>query len=384
MRKLTLLVSASVMLLAGCSTLSSLNPFASKTPSSNAPVPLTEFNQTMAVRTAWSLSVGSAGAYTFSPVIVSGDVFAAAADGSITRVDVATGRTIWRISADSTLTAGVGSDGNTVAVAGAKGAILAFDGNGKQRWKAQASSEILSSPVVAQGMVIVRSADNKTTAYDAETGTRRWVTQHTAPALILRGAPGILVAGPSAFVAMPGGKLASLALGNGGIRWEATVGAPRGTTELERIADTAGMPILLGNEICAVAYHGRISCFDAGSGATRWAKAFSSDVGLGADERFIYGADENGAVAAFARDSGASVWRNTQLKNRRLSAPLAVGRAVAVGDYQGYIHFLSSEDGALLARVATDGSPVVGTPLLAGSLAIFQTKSGTLVALATN
>lgn len=384
MRKALMLACAGAVLLTGCSTLSSLNPFASKAPPSNAPVALTEFNSTLAVRTAWSVGVGNAGSFTFSPVVARGDVFAAAADGSITRLDAATGRTVWRISAGSPLTAGVGSDGNTTVVAAEKGAILAFDAEGKQRWKAQASSEVLSAPVVAQGLVIVRSADNKIAAYDAESGTRRWTAQRPAPSLILRGAPGILVAGPSAFVALPGGRLASLALGNGGIRWEVAVGDPRGTTELERIADTSGMPILLGNEICTVAYHGRVSCFDAASGATRWARDFSSEVGLGADERFLFAADENGAVAAFVRDSGASVWRNTKLANRRLSAPLSFGRAVAIGDYQGYIHFLSREDGAFLARTATDGSQVIGTPLVVGSLAIFQTKAGTLVALTAN
>lgn len=384
MRKALMLACTSVALLAGCSTISSLNPFAAKAPPRNPPAELTEVKQTVAVRTVWSLGVGSAGAYVFSPAAARGDVFAAAADGSVTRIDAATGGTIWRISAGSPLTAGVGSDGNTTAVVAEKGVILAFDSNGRQRWQAQASSEVLSAPVVAQGLVIVRSTDNRISAYDAESGVRRWSTQRPAPALTLRGAPGILVAGPSAFVALPGGRLLSLALGNGGIRWEAAVGDPRGATELERIADTAGMPVLVGNDICAVAYRGRVSCFDAGSGAARWAKDLSSEVGLGTDERLVFAADEKGAVAAFVRESGASVWRNTKLSNRRLSAPLFFGRNLAVGDYQGYIHFLSREDGDLLARTGTDGSQIMGTPLALGSMAVFQTRAGTLVALSAN
>jgi outer membrane protein assembly factor BamB len=193
-----------------------------------------------------------------------------------------------------------------------------------------------------------------------------------------------VIGGSTAYVALPGGRLLALALSNGGPRWEVAVGDPRGTTELERIADVSGSPVLAGRDVCAVAYQGRIACFDAASGTARWAKELSSDVGVAVDERFVFAADEHGAVIAFARDSGATVWRNTKLANRRLSTPVSFGRAVVVGDGQGYIHFLSREDGALLARVNTDGSPVLPTsPLVSGPYAIFQTQAGTVVALAS-
>jgi outer membrane protein assembly factor BamB len=259
--------------------------------------------------------------------------------------------------------------------------VLAFDADGKAIWKAQASSEILSSPAVGQGMVVVRSLDNHIVAYDALGGSPRWTLERTTPALSLRSAPGIAIDAQSAYVGLPGGRLLALALANGGPRWEIAVGDPRGATELERISDVSGLPALVGSAVCAVAYQGRIGCVDAGSGTTRWAKEFSSTVGVGADERFVFGADERGNVTAFTLDSGANVWRNTQLGNRGLATPVSYGRAVAVGDYQGYMHFLSREDGALLARSASDGSAVIGTPVVAGDNLIYQTQAGTLVAL---
>ena len=175
--------------------------------------------------------------------------------------------------------------------------------------------------------------------------------------------------------------MVALSLSNGGPRWEVAVGDPRGATELERIADVSGVPVLVGREVCAVAYQGRVGCVDASSGATRWAKEFSSEVGLGADERNVYGVDERGNVNAFTYDAGVSVWRNNTLANRRLAAPVAVGRALAVGDYQGYMHFQSREDGALLARNPSDGSQVIGTPAVNGNTVIFQTQAGTVAAL---
>jgi outer membrane protein assembly factor BamB len=368
-------------LLAGCS---SLNPFARKAPPRNPPAALVEFKPLMEVRTTWSAAIGKAGGFSFAPALSGDNLFIAAADGSISRLHAGTGQALWRMNAGMPLTAGVGSDGSTLAVAGEKGVLMAFDADGKLRWKAQASSEILSTPAVGQGLVVVRSIDNRVAAYEVDTGARRWVVQRTVPPLTLRTAPGIVIAGPTAFVALPGGRLAALALSNGGPRWEVAVGDPRGTTELERIADISGAPAVAGNDVCAVAYQGRIACFDATNGTPRWAKELSSDVGVALDERFVFAADERGTVSAFARDSGAGVWRNTALANRRLATPISFGRAVVVGDGQGYIHFLSREDGSMLARISTDGSPIIaGSPVVSGSHAIFQTQAGMVVALAT-
>lgn len=367
--------------LAGCSTLADLNPF-SKPDKRNPPAALVDFKPTMTARTLWTASVGKAGNFLFTPALSNGNLFAAGADGSLSRIDAATGRQLWHVSTGVPLTAGVGTDGNTIAVAGEKGVLLAYDLEGKLRWKAQASSEILSAPAVGQGVVVVRSVDNRIAAYDADSGSRRWFLQRTTPALTLRTAPGIQVVGPTAFVALPGGRLLALAAATGAPRWEVAVGDPRGATELERIADVAGMPLLIGRDVCAVSYQGRAACFDVITGAPRWAKDFSSDVGLAADERFVYAASDRGAVSALSRDTGAGAWKNDKLANRRLSAPAAIGNAVAVGDYQGYVHFLSREDGAFVARMATDGSSLTGaTPLADGKTAFFQTQAGTLVAL---
>jgi outer membrane protein assembly factor BamB len=140
--------------------------------------------------------------------------------------------------------------------------------------------------------------------------------------------------------------------------------------------------VVVDNDVCAVAYQGRVGCFDLKTGTARWTKELSSDVGVAADQLFVFASDDKGAVNAFNREGGASAWKNEKLGYRRLSTPVSYGRAVAVGDYQGYVHFLSREDGALLARAATDGSAVTAVPLVAGSNLIFQTQSGTVTAIA--
>ncbi|MFZ6747582.1 outer membrane protein assembly factor BamB [Undibacterium sp. Ren11W] len=368
--------------LAACSSLSSLNPF-SKTDVKNAPATLLEFKQTMNLKSIWTASIGTSGSFAFSPVQIGSNIIAMAVDGSIVKLDSSSGKTVWRINAGMPLTAGVGANSTTIAVAGEKGFLLAFDLDGKLRWKVQASSEILTAPVIGQGLVLVRSIDNRVAAYDVETGIRNWAVNRPLPALTLRAASGIAMTSELAIVALPGGKLVALSLNNGGLRWEASVADPKGATELERIADVLGTPVVVGQVVCSAAYQGRVSCFDLGSGAVRWTKNISSEVGVSVDERFVFAVDNGGAVSAYSRAAGSSVWRNDKLANRKVSAPASFGRAVAVGDAFGFLHFLSREDGSFIGRVSTDGSQILATPLVVDSSLIVQTKSGTVVAFAT-
>jgi outer membrane protein assembly factor BamB len=368
-------------LMTGCSTISSLNPFTSK-PKGNLPAPLVDLKGSMAVRTAWKLEVGKSRNYQFNPALAGNTVIAAGGDGTLVRAEADSGRQLWRVKAGMELTAGVGTDGNTIVVGGDKGTLMAFDMDGKQLWKAQLSSEILSSPVVGQGIVVARSIDNRIVGFDAATGQKKWTVQRTSPPLTLRLAPGMVVHDKDVIVAQPGGKLLSLLLATGAPRWEVEVGVARGATELERVTDIGGYPVVFEDEVCAVSYQGRAGCWDLLNGSPRWTRDLSSEAGVAVDQRFLFASDDKGAVYAFNRDGGTSAWKNDKLAFRRLSTPVSYGRTVAVGDYQGYVHFLSREDGAFLARAATDGSAISTTPLVAGSNLIFQTQNGTVTAIA--
>ena len=388
MRISSKLVGVGVLaLVTGCSSipqlssLSKLNPFASKK-TTEQPAPLVELKGTMAVRTAWKLDIGKAGPFAFSPVLVGNTVIVAGNGGDIARVEAASGKLLWRIKAGSELSSGVGTDGNMIVVGGDKGKLLAFDMDGKKLWDTQLSSELLSAPVVAQGIVVARSLDNRIVGLDASNGQTKWTTQRTSPPLTLRTAPGMIANGTDVLVAQPAGKLSALILATGAPRWDLEVGVSRGATELERVTDIGGAPVLFEKDVCAVSYQGRVGCFDAATGTQRWTRDLSSSVGVAVDQLYVFAPDVNGALFAYNRDTGANAWKNDKLAFRRLSTPVSYGRAVAVGDYEGYVHFLSREDGSFLARAATDGSQIIGTPVVAGSHLIFQTQNGTVAAIA--
>ncbi|UGQ44878.1 outer membrane protein assembly factor BamB [Massilia endophytica] len=366
-------------LTAGCSSLSWLNPFKDK--DKNPPAKLVEIKSPVPSKVLWKHSVGKAGLYQFTPAVADGSVFVAANDGTIERLEAATGRSQWRIKAPGELTAGVGTNGKVVAVGGLKGAVYVYDGSGKLLWETQASSEVLASPAISDELVIVRSLDNKITAYDIKTGERKWFLQRTTPALTLRSASGMVVANGNVYVPQPAGRLIALALANGVPRFEVSVADPKGATELERVSDIGGAPVVFDKDVCTATWQGKVGCFDSATGVGRWAKETSTDVGVAVDQRFVFVADDKGNVNSYSRDAGASAWKNDSLGNRVLSTPVSYGRVVAVGDYQGYVHLLSREDGSMLGRVETDGSAIKSAPQVAGNSMIFQTQAGTVAAI---
>ena len=351
-------------------------------PSGPAPASLPSIPDAQQVRLLWSADIGTAEYFTLAPILAGDSIYAAARDGRVVRFDASNGKERWRAYADIRVSGGVGADTGTVVVASEAGEVAAFDAeNGKVRWRARVSSEVLSAPAVGSGLVLVRSIDNRIFAFGAQDGKRRWVYQRPAASLVVRTPAGAVIRDDLAYAGFRGGKLAAIALSNGGLRWEATVALAKGTTELERVIDVVGDPALQGREVCATAYQGRLACFDAVSGTQLWVREISSVTGVSLDARYAFVSDEKGAVQAFDRSNGRAVWKQDKLALRQLTLPLPAGNAVAVGDFEGFVHFLARDTGAFLARYSARGGGVRAAPIALPSGLLVQTQSGRLHAL---
>lgn len=376
------LLLAAGLLSSGCATVSdaidSINPFASSGPKMS---PLAPLKASVEVKALWSVSVGKSGDYAFTPAVVDRTVYAASKDGAIVKLE--DGKVVWKINAGQPLSAGVGANAALLAVGTPKGEVLAFSSaDGKPLWKATASSEILAAPTVGDDGVAVKSGDNRVFLFDAADGGRKWVYQRSTPALSVRGTGAPAFADRYLFVGFPGGKLVALSLQNGAPVWEGPVAMPKGATELDRVADVVAAPAIESRQICAVAFQGRVACFDMGQGgALVWSREISSAAGLTLDGRYLFVTDDKGAVHAMDRLSGSSLWKQDKLLNRRVSAPAIRRGMLAVADGEGYLHFLSREDGSFVARLKTDGTPVRAQVQPFGSGFLVQTTGGTLTAI---
>lgn len=365
-------------------TLSACSMFSSKDPRFE-PAPLAEYEAGVAANVRWSVSVGKGSGFGFIPARVANNVYAATPSGRLVQVDLATGQLGWSVTAAKSLSAGVGADEHLVAVASSDGSVLAYDTAGQQLWVAQASSEVNVPPAVGNGVVVVRSSDYRIQAFDARNGELLWSLQRPGPALALKTNIKMEMFEDMVIAGMPNGRLMIIDALTGAVQWEGVVSQSRGATDLERINDVVGAPVAAGPLLCGSSYQGRIVCFDVSQGGFPvWQVDYSTTTGIATDGQMVFGANQRDVLTAFSLQDGTVVWTQDQLRNRKLSGPTAINNEIAVGDFQGYIHFLSRSDGRLLGRVSV-GSGAVVSPLVSTEYGVLaQSGNGSLVLVGVN
>lgn len=327
----------------------------------------------MGTRLAWSAQVGASHA-TLAPLSVAGRVFVAGTSGTVVALDAASGQDVWRVNLATPIAAGVGSDGQLAAVV-TQGNDLVTMANGREVWRVRLPARSFTAPLVAGQRVFVLTADRTVRAFDGQTGARLWVQARPAEPLVLSQS-GVLLAVGDTLVAGLSGRLVGLNPGNGSVRWEAPIATVRGTNEVERLVDIVGPVSRLGSSVCARAYSAALGCVDAGRGTVAWTRPAQGTIGVHGDDRLLFSTEADGRVMAWQRASGEPAWEVDRLKYRGLSAPLSVGRIVAVGDSLGLLHLLSREDGSEMTRLSTDGSAILAAPVLAGDALVVQTRNG--------
>ena len=371
------LLLISLAALSGCSTVGNL--FGMNSSVSRLP----QINEAFNPLVLWEEDAGSMGDAVLVPAVDHGAIFVASQDGEISRLESLKGRRLWKVDTLHKISAGVGVGDGLVIVGADNGEVMAFDESGKPKWKFQIAGELLSPPQAEDGIVVVRTGDGRIFGLDGSDGRQKWVYQYTVPALSIRNYAGVRISQGTVFAGFAGGKLVALDLKTGALGWEAAVAQPHGTTELERIADVASLPVIDELQVCAVAFQGRLSCFDIAKGDLIWSRDISSDTGMIVDRRNIFMSDEQGAVLSLDSTAGASVWKQTALEGRRITAPYVQDNYVVVGDIQGYVHFMRRSDGELVARIKTDGSAIRSQPIhLDSDVFLVQTGKGKLYALA--
>lgn len=323
------------------------------------PTPLKPIAASIKPELVWDQKLGSGSYPLLSPLVLQGKIYAANRDGDLYALDQETGKVLWKTSSDGGFSSGVGYSGSGLVLGNRKGDLVSFDLDGKQQWKMRLGSEVSMTPAGAEGLVLAVTADGHINGLSAADGSSRWQVTRQIPALTLRNAGGISIERGAAFVSMPGGKLLGIDLKSGNVGWESTVSLPKGATELERMNDTMGSPLLEGDTVCAASYQGRAGCFNAQRGVQIWTHEIATVGPITQTGNKIVGVDERGNILAWNQASGTQAWKNEDLPGRFLSAPGHCGDLVVVGDVEGVVHFISRVDGAEVGRFNTSaGDPL--------------------------
>lgn len=358
-----------VALLAGCSS------------DKPKPTPLESFTPSLSGRQLWSASIGSID-FPLSVAVRNGQVFAAASNGTVLALNVDTGAEVWRAQAGAPLTAGVGSDGRYSAVVTRNNELVAFDG-GKVAWRQRVAARVVTSPLVAGERVFVVSVDRTVHAFDVLDGRRLWTFQRPGDALTLAQA-GVLMAARNQLLVGQTGRLVALDPLRGTVMWDLPVGQPRGSNEVERLADLVGPAVRQGDRVCVRAFQNAVGCVDLAKTSVLWTRNSGGVSAVGGNADRLFGGDASDRLTAWNAATGEVAWTNERLLHRGLSGATAVGNSAVFGDAEGQVHFLSAEDGKTQLRLSTDGKPVIGAPVLAGNTLLVTTKAGGLYAFRAN
>ncbi|MDC8783661.1 outer membrane protein assembly factor BamB [Roseateles koreensis] len=369
-------LSAAVLGVAASVLLSACSIFSSSTAAK--PAELEKITPTIAGRVVWHASLDSV-QFPLS-IAAKGDQFVlAATDGVVTALRASDGQAQWRSDVGAKLTAGVGSDGRFAAVVTRNNELVVLDA-GKIAWRKTLPTPVVAAPLVAGERVFVLSVDRQVLAFDALDGRKLWELRRPGDALTLAQA-GVISVYRDTLIVGQGPRLTGVDPLKGTVRWEASVANPRGTNEVERLADLVAPAVRSGDLLCARAFQSAVGCVNADRGLTLWSRNVGGTQGVGGDAKIIVGGDASDRLTAWNTSNGEVTWTAEQFQNRRLSAPLVQGETVIVGDFEGYVHFLARDTGKTQLRLSTDGSPIAAAPIALGQTILVATRKGGFYAL---
>ena len=368
------LISAT-LLVAGCSLFSEKDE-------SLEPVKLVDIDETVKVRKVWSARLGDSSSFLRLALRPNGDgsrIYAAGPDGRVYAFEPESGDLIWRTDLDIELTAGPGVGEGYLAVMAKDGFAVVLDAsNGAEQWRVEVDAESLARPLIKDDAVVVQTIDNRLQAMSLFDGRLLWTIQQSTPPLTMRGTSSPVSMGTMVVAGFDSGRLVAVQLDSGEIAWEAMLSPPKGRSDLDRLADIDGAMAVVGQDLYAVGYQGRIASVAGESGQLLWSREISSFEGVSADWNSLYTTKDTGEIIAMSRRSGTETWRNDSLLRREPTLPVPFGTTVVVGDLEGYIHFFSTIDGEPVAREKLGGSAISSDPFVMGNRLYVQNESGQL------
>lgn len=372
-----------VAVLGGCTTIKGW--FGSKADEKpTEPAELVDITPTVSVSKLWSANAGDGEkrlGLQQTPVVDGGRVYATAVEGGVRAFDLQTGKQVWQYKSDLRLSGGPGAGEGLVAVGTLDGQVIALDAStGAEKWQVKVPNEVISAPAIAQGLVFVRTNDGRVSALSAETGERRWFWTHELPSLTVRGNAPVVVGPGVLFAGSDDGTLTALSANDGRPMWTQAVGTPEGRSELERMADVDGAPVLEGTMVFATSFKKETLAIEGPSGRPLWKRENGGAGGLAVTSSAVLVSDPAGTVWALDKYSGGSLWSNTTLARRSLTAPTIHGDYAVVGDYDGYLHWLKTDNGEVAGRARAGRKAIRGKPVVADGILIVQDVEGGLTA----
>jgi outer membrane protein assembly factor BamB len=371
-----------MLLISGCSTFQEW--FGSEGEDATAPVQLERIDSKVSLKKRWSSKIGDGqgdGFYKITPTLIDGVIYVASSDGEVAAINAANGARLWRVELERPLSGGVGYHNRSLYLGGADGSVLQLSAeDGAVEWEAAVSGEVLAAPVISDDWVIVQTYDGKLLGFRSGAEEPSWTFTSDVPVLTLRGTSVPILVGGNAIAGFGDGKVVAVDVDSGNVSWEARIGVPQGSSEIDRIVDVDGAMTQQGIELFVASYQGRLAALDSRTGRKLWQQNVSSVTGTNVGFGNVYVADFDGTLSAFLRTGQGVRWQNIELGYRELSRPTPVSSYVATVDFEGYLHLLSQVDGQIVGRSKIGGDAARADMIADSGRLIIYADNGQLLA----
>ena len=390
LRKYLLPGLISVTLLSGCSLFSGEEDVVKM-----APLPKVE-NQ-FEPQEVWSTSVGDGIGDFYSnlhPAWQNDTVYAADRFGIVKALDASDGKEKWKVNLSTDngffskntpalLSGGVTAAGEHIYIGSERAQVYALNSaDGSVAWQTKVAGEALSRPVVSDGLVLIHTSNGRLQGLDQNSGAVKWTVNLDMPALSLRGESAPATAFGGAIVGGDNGRVSAVILNQGQIIWQQRISQPSGATEIDRLSDVDTTPVIVNGVVYALAYNGNLTALDLRSGQMLWKREIGSVKDFIVDAGRIYLIDQDDRVMALNADGGVAIWRQSDLLHRNLTSPVLYNGYIVVGDSEGYLHWLNTDDGRFVAQQKVDGSGFQTEPVVASDKLLIQAKNGEVYSIA--
>lgn len=349
----------------------------------NDPVKLVQIAQPISVlQPVFSTDVGSKKASSKDPLdlqvgYANSQIVTASRGGDLTCFDSA-GQRAWSVNVGDQITGGVTLDAlsQTAIISTRGGLVMAFDSaTGAKRWQQQLTGSVLTPALISNNRVILSANDGFLHGLSLQNGQSVWQFATQVPAISVRGtaAPTLLDA-KTALLATADGRLHAITVDNGLPQWSRRVGVGAGSSEVERMSDVDGIPIVDNNQLFAISYSGQLLGINLASREVLFVNELASLKSLAVNSQQVIATSLDGKVVAYNRSNGEVLWESEELAYRHLTNPVMIGNYIAVGDFDGVVHLFDPASGKIVSRVQTKGA--LSSLQVQGSRLLTQSTSG--------
>ncbi|WP_423187417.1 outer membrane protein assembly factor BamB [Alishewanella sp. d11] len=367
---------------------------------------LPEVENRISPKKVWDIQVGNGIQHYESglkPLLFNDKVYMASREGIVLAAEIQTGKRLWTfdLRTDNTLSTwerlsqnwstknariagGISQGFGNIYFGTENGDVVALNAEtGELVWRSQVPGEVLSSPAVGSGFVVVQLGSGNLIALNPDNGEERWVFETEQPPLTIRGVSEPVIDSGGVIYGGANGRVGVLVVDRGFQAWEEAIATPKGSTDLSRLVDVDAKPIVIAGTIYAIAYNGELFALDLRSGQQLWKSDYASFRSMAVSGNVLYLVDSVGRIYAVDRRNGSELWSQTGLHRHFLTGPTVYKDYLVIGDNKGNLHWLDRSSGEFVARQSFDGSGFFREAVANNDVLVITTRDGELTLLQT-